>query len=389
MLNLLINKDSSISHKASISGKLQNAKEIYIAVAFLKKSALNIFLPLLEKGIHFEIVTGTNFGITEPDALTVLLRQMEQHSNIEAYLHKLDSKRTFHPKIYLIAGNKGCDIIVGSANLTEGGMKSNFECSLHYHCDQLDSVWIETKKYFKTLTSADVADPLSERIIALYRSFYKNQKKIRKEVQIEEFMDISTSTLYNLEKLKDYYLKLDKKKLTEDFKAKVDHYKQAREVLDTIANKKHNKKYFSNLIEDLVGKPGLPGLWYSNGMFRGKTEIFKQQEKFRELIKTIKSNINRSPQFVYDSARNLAKDIKRVGPNFIGEIMMTYAPNKLANINRNPITVLREEGGADIKSHSQLFNGKDYEEYNAIVKEIGEKLGLNNMLETDYFFNTI
>ena len=69
--------------------------------------------------------------------------------------------------------------------------------------------------------------------------------------------------------------------------------------------------------------------------------------------------------------------------------MMTYAPEKLANINQNPITVLRREGGVDIKASSSSYNGKDYEEYNAIICEIAEKLGLKDMLEIDYFFNIV
>ncbi|MFL9483968.1 hypothetical protein ACI6Q2_14410 [Chitinophagaceae bacterium LWZ2-11] len=143
------------------------------------------------------------------------------------------------------------------------------------------------------------------------------------------------------------------------------------------------------LVEDLVGRKGMRGLWYSNGMFRGKEEVFKQQQKFRELVACVKHNLDKSPAQIYEEARVISKTIYNVGPNYIGEIMMTYAPNKLANINRNPITVLREAGNVDMKSHSQLFNGGDYEIYNGIVKEIGFKLGLNNMLEMDYFFNSI
>lgn len=83
------------------------------------------------------------------------------------------------------------------------------------------------------------------------------------------------------------------------------------------------------------------------------------------------------------------KKINGVGPNYVGEIMMTYVPKKLANINRNPITVLIKEGCVNLKDHSQKFNGKDYDEYNNIVKDIAEKLGLSSMLAADYFFNKI
>ena len=68
---------------------------------------------------------------------------------------------------------------------------------------------------------------------------------------------------------------------------------------------------------------------------------------------------------------------------------MTYAPNNLANINRNPITVLIKEAHVDLKDHSSKFSGTDYQQYNEIVKEIALKLGLKDMLQADSFFNRI
>jgi hypothetical protein len=177
--------------------------------------------------------------------------------------------------------------------------------------------------------------------------------------------------------------------MQKDIQAKQGHYLEARKILETVRTKRLSPHQFQTLLEDLVGKEGELGYWYSNGMFRHKGSIYKQQEDFRELVATIKKNINKLPATIYHQAKQVADRIKGVGPNFIGEIMMTYAPERLANINRNPITVLRLEGKVDIKGRSQSFKGKDYQEYNGIVKEIGDQLGLKDMLETDYFFNEI
>jgi hypothetical protein len=58
-------------------------------------------------------------------------------------------------------------------------------------------------------------------------------------------------------------------------------------------------------------------------------------------------------------------------------------------MNKNPITVLRREGGVNIKASSSSYSGSDYKEYCNLIKEISLKLELQNMLEADSFFNEI
>lgn len=204
-----------------------------------------------------------------------------------------------------------------------------------------------------------------------------------------EFPDVEENTIYNLDRLRRHFDNLDKGKLQQEFELKRDFYLEAKQILDQIAVREHSTEEFKEMIENLVGKKGKLGLWYSNGMYRHKGKIFDQQSKFRNLILVIKVNIDKRPSIIFNLAKKEVDKIGGVGPNFIGEIMMTYAPEKLANINRNPITVLKKEGDVDIKGHSSSFDGNDYEEYNSIIGEIAEALGLQDRLEADYFFNSI
>ena len=68
---------------------------------------------------------------------------------------------------------------------------------------------------------------------------------------------------------------------------------------------------------------------------------------------------------------------------------MTYQPDRFANLNLNPITVLKEEAGVFYKATSDSFNGDDYEEYCEVINEICQELGLKNMLEADSFINEV
>ncbi len=284
------------------------------------------------------------------------------------------------------SGNTG-HVIVGSANLTGGGLEKNNECSLYTQCKVTDKVWIDSMRYFERCISVDNAEALNDRIIGLYTGYFNEQRKANE--CIEKFPDISDSLIYNFEKLKSLYLQFDQKAILDGIKEKEANYIEARKVLDKMVAHQHSDMKFKQLLEKLVGKPGQFGLWHSNGMFRHKAKIFAQQKEFRDLVKFVKNNVDKAPCFIYKGAKDKIKMIKGVGPNFVGEIMMTYAPKKLANINRNPITVLIQEGCANLKNHTRKFDGPDYEEYNNIVRNIAEKLELKNMLAADYFFNCI
>ncbi|PSK90836.1 restriction endonuclease PLD domain-containing protein [Taibaiella chishuiensis] len=385
MLQFLSNSESS-THLDKVSELITLADEAYIMVAFLKTSGLKLIKEQLSKVKKFRVIAGANFGLTEPDALAELLK-MAKDDNKAAYLNRMDSKQIFHPKLYMFVVKGKGHLIIGSANLTKGGLNNNNESSLYVQCSINDPVWKEAYAHFMNCVSPDNADILTDRIISIYREYYLKQKKIHDE--LDKIPDLSTNLFYDLNKLKSHFDSLDKKQIKKGITEKEKYYMQAKNVLDKIILKTHPIEEFKYLIEELVGKSKMIGLWYSNGMYRGKEKIFNQQEGFRKLVRNIKDNLHKSPGDIYEEAKEISKSIYRVGPNFIGEIMMTYAPEKLANINRNPITVLRDEGGVNLKSHSQSFNGADYEEYNSIVKEIAFKLGMKNMLAADYFFNEI
>jgi len=55
-----------------------------------------------------------------------------------AYIFHDDNQRTFHPKIYLGQGAATAVLLVGSSNLTPGGLFSNYEASTRFTFDLPD-----------------------------------------------------------------------------------------------------------------------------------------------------------------------------------------------------------------------------------------------------------
>ena len=101
------------------------------AVAFVKRSGTrHIAEPLAtfaERG-HIEIVAGIDHRGTSYEGLLDLLRAVMPNGRIVIFHNRL--LHTFHPKIYVFKSETAADLVVGSGNLTEGGLFTNYEAAL-------------------------------------------------------------------------------------------------------------------------------------------------------------------------------------------------------------------------------------------------------------------
>lgn len=384
----------SANHLTVLTDNLKLYDEVFFAVAFLKVSGLNkliqTIMEFLKSGGQITIIAGQNFALTEPEALHTLRKLFLTSPTSKLYLAKADSVNSiFHTKLYLFKYKSDCCIISGSANITGGGLTTNKETSLIANCNDTDTTWKEAKKYFDTLVSADNASEATLLVIKQYETFYEQQKQHNKKAK-----PIPTRTksqlAFDYANLLKHFKKFNNKQRQENFKEKLSHYKQARQILDEIAdNPKLTQKQFEPLLDRLVGSKEENNLWHSGSLFRLRRSVYPYYKEFRDLVRYIRENKSSSATVVFKNAKEKVKKIEGAAVNYIAEILMTYNQNEFANMNRNPITVLRTEGGVNLKSHSSSFTEVDYAEYCDLVKEISEKLALRNMLEADSFFNEI
>lgn len=100
-----------------------------IAVAFAKNSGVLRIIDALGKfrkrGGKVNAYVGVDLGGTSYEALTALLL----HTDSLSVVHS-DRGQTFHPKIYQFVGKDKGLMVVGSHNLTGGGLWTNFESSV-------------------------------------------------------------------------------------------------------------------------------------------------------------------------------------------------------------------------------------------------------------------
>jgi HKD family nuclease len=139
--------------------KLLDSKDYHtfnVAVAFAKNSGVLRIKDSLqrfrERGGIVNVFVGIDLGGTSYEALTALLL----HSDSLNVVHT-EKGQTFHVKIYQFLGADKGLIIVGSHNLTGGGLWTNFESSTFIPLDKstADMAGLEKKlnDYFGELTS--------------------------------------------------------------------------------------------------------------------------------------------------------------------------------------------------------------------------------------------
>ena len=101
------------------------------AIAFVKRSGTrHIVEPLtaFAKSRHVEIITGIDHRGTSYEGLLELLHAVSPTGRIIVFHNRLPL--TFHAKVYLFKSQTAADLVVGSGNLTEGGLFTNYEASL-------------------------------------------------------------------------------------------------------------------------------------------------------------------------------------------------------------------------------------------------------------------
>jgi len=168
----------------NIDGTIQNllktSTRVSIAVAFLQKSGVEIIKNYIEecneKETSIFIVTGLNYGFTNPKALEELL-DLDISCNIF-------QDENFHPKLYIFEKNeKDVTVIVGSSNLSEGGLSTNYEANVILKGMVTESPIKDAIEYFSLLQSKSI--PLDGKIVELYGKIKKKTDNLTDTIDEE------------------------------------------------------------------------------------------------------------------------------------------------------------------------------------------------------------
>lgn len=180
-----------------INQELQNANLVKMAVAFLKYSGVKV----IEKSLNdclknngsIEIIVGLDFKTTDPQSIHYFIRLQRQVSSLKFYCYgdKGENKTdiVFHPKIYLFEKGRETTGIIGSTNLTRGGLLTNFEANVviketkPLYFSQLEAIY-NSVKFTDSVFSPD------EEYLAgysdVYKAFLQSEEKATKDSGVQK-----------------------------------------------------------------------------------------------------------------------------------------------------------------------------------------------------------
>lgn len=149
------------------------AEQAYFAVSFTRCSGLGLLIDplreLIERKGRVQLLTSTYQSITQPEALTALLRL----KGLDCFVQ--DGSTGFHSKFWLFDKAKRGECWAGSSNLSKGGLADNIEWNLR----SIDgSVVDQTRAQFQSLLQRSDVKPLSQQLIDAYSLRYSERAQL-------------------------------------------------------------------------------------------------------------------------------------------------------------------------------------------------------------------
>lgn len=149
-------------------------RKVLISVAFLTEGGIRLLEgPLTRVAARTVLIVGIRNGLTSAQGLKKSLA-------IGCSTYAVDTgtrKRIFHPKLYLSRNDVEARLIVGSANLTTGGLNGNIEASLLLKLD------------LRVKAEAALAREAEAALVDMIREYPTNVLRIRGEAAVQQLLD--------------------------------------------------------------------------------------------------------------------------------------------------------------------------------------------------------
>jgi len=191
--------DNVTRHMASeLIPQIESSVDSRMAVAFVSRRGLGMLEPAirnaLSSGGTVEFLVGLDMRTTEPQALEVLLDWSHASSQVAAYCYSSVSTAIYHRKLYLFRKADSVSCVIGSSNLTEGGLKRNVEINVLLDGSEDEEVFSDMFAVYSRLKFDDRRVELNADLAAMYGDLCKQERKrdaeassaLRKDIEVFE-----------------------------------------------------------------------------------------------------------------------------------------------------------------------------------------------------------
>lgn len=315
----------------------------------------------IKAGMNAIFVIGIDFYQSEPIVLKELLKIKKNLGGIEIYMGTFERKWIFHPKLYLFESSNESSAIVGSANMTSGGLANNHELSIVFDSGAID-LGAQVRKWMHNLSAHHEIIEATNATVEEYerRHLIYSLHMITAQRQAER---ATTSQSGGIETLSEVLHKMKIDNTDYDFEASI---KQRRSNLKRglIILK---KMALSHDVDDhgfLDEYERLIATMHSSGFHRGKNTVARSSAEFRKGVRSLlKVKVtSRNPAVLFEHLKVSFEDVKGAGTNIITEILHLLDPQRYAVMNGNSVSGMVLAGISNFPEHptKRQVNGVTY-----------------------------
>lgn len=385
-VQLLVN-DEAHNHELVLGKLLPSSTRMECMVAFAKSSGFKFLQKNLEKalatGLEARFAIGLSLFLTEPKLLRNLLK-LENKNKFSLYIS--DTSDTFHPKIYALSNGKHCTVMIGSANLTGGGLIDNYEASALIDDPEGKLMKSVSAHIDKLIADEALVRATNEEIDKYERAYIIHREcqriaKHRAERAVKQ-VGVYTETLQ--EKLRE--MKKDPTEEGFDYHqaARRLHRKNAAKKIRELASAgKLNERSFLARYEQLIGA------FHSGGLHRSKNKVSQYHREFQSALADLLQAGKLLPGEAYQLLLDHFQHISGAGVNVITEILHAIDCKRFAVMNQNAVSGLSLANIHEFppKPNKGNVNAERYAHFCQQAEAVRKELGLADFSELDALFN--
>lgn len=170
---------------------LQDAEEVRVAVAYARETAfdeLPALVPRRRRGPRVQFLAGVDFQLTDLAAV----ERLHDPPRSEGKLYWIlpgSLRQNFHPKLYLARRADTVRALVGSSNLTGGGLRKNLEANLRIEGAASEPVLRDLVGFHESLWNSSCAVPISPELRSTYERLRNRKLSAERELRREPDFD--------------------------------------------------------------------------------------------------------------------------------------------------------------------------------------------------------
>lgn len=388
---LLVN-DEQINHATVIREELRSADRFVGMLGFAKGSASSDFLVPLEaalsRGTPATLAVGLSLFLTDPKVLRKLLKLSKAYKQLNVYISQMNeagqTDTTFHPKIYAFQGEAGYTVVVGSANMTRGGLRGNHEASIVVR-ERVPTTFAAIEAWLSSLVDKDLI-PIHPADVERYEELYDIHRSCRENAE-KKAKERVRNEAPQLRDLRENLAAMRRDTSENGMKKQMIERTRGRAQALRIAKqwgRGHDRPFIERYTQ-------LLRCFHSAGLERGKTNVKKRQKALAEVLQRLAETRTMSPEAAYDHLGVLIRDIPGAGPNLHTEFLHAANPKRFAVMNKRSVSVLRSSGASDMPKqlNKRKIDGSDYAAFCKAAGKIRRDLGLADFTELDALLNYV